>query len=341
MKHLLIILISILLLSSPVIGQSSKYESVSQCVLQTMKENKLTGNDMFKIVKEECERILGNGKVGISKSQENVLFISVNNNELKWNKSKNRNTVGKYDGQIGNNLPNGFGVLKLDNGIIYEGDWLNGKYHGKGELTLGSGKYKGDKYIGDFINGFKDGVGTYFHKNGSKYKGQWKKDKFHGTGIYIWIDGGRYEGEFKMGLKHGKGKEILSDKWKGDKYDGEYSFGLKSGKGTYRFKNGDIYVGEFKNDKRHGQGKYFYSKGGEYIGEFKDGKFHGQGTHVLKNGSKYVGEFKHDKPHGHGTFTYLDGRKIVGEFRNGKSWKTTLYKNGNFVGIFKNGVKQK
>ncbi len=53
MKHLLILL-SILLLSSPVIGQStSKYESVSQCVLQTMKERKLTGNEMFELVKEE------------------------------------------------------------------------------------------------------------------------------------------------------------------------------------------------------------------------------------------------------------------------------------------------
>ena len=234
-----------------------------------MKENKLTGNDMFKIVKEECERILGNGKVGISKSQENVLFISVKNNELKWNKSKNRNTVGKYDGQIGNNLPNGFGVLKLDNGIIYEGDWLNGKYHGKGELILGSGKYKGDKYIGDFINGFKDGVGTYFHKNGSKYKGQWKKDKFHGTGIYIWIDGGRYEGEFKMGLKHGKGKELLSGKWKGDKYDGEYSFGIKSGKGVYTYKNGYEYKGIWKKDKPWDIS--VYDNSGRITGKIKNG----------------------------------------------------------------------
>ena len=59
MKHLLIIL-SFLLLSSPLFGQSSsKYESVSQCVLQTMTEKKLTGNEMFEMVKEECERILG------------------------------------------------------------------------------------------------------------------------------------------------------------------------------------------------------------------------------------------------------------------------------------------
>jgi len=56
MKHLLILL-SILLLSSPVIGQStSKYESVNQCVLQTMMEMKLTGNKMFEMVKEECEK---------------------------------------------------------------------------------------------------------------------------------------------------------------------------------------------------------------------------------------------------------------------------------------------
>jgi len=58
-KHLLIIF-SILLLSSTVIGQSTpKYESVNQCVLQTMTEKKLTGNKMFEMVKEECERILG------------------------------------------------------------------------------------------------------------------------------------------------------------------------------------------------------------------------------------------------------------------------------------------
>jgi hypothetical protein len=53
----LLIIFSILLLSSPVIGQSSKYKSVSQCVLQTMTEKKLTGNKMFEMVKEECERI--------------------------------------------------------------------------------------------------------------------------------------------------------------------------------------------------------------------------------------------------------------------------------------------
>ena len=62
MRHILIILISLLLLSSPLFGQSSKYERVSQCVLQTMTEKKLTGNKMFKMAEEECERILGKVK---------------------------------------------------------------------------------------------------------------------------------------------------------------------------------------------------------------------------------------------------------------------------------------
>ena len=44
------------------VRNSDKYQSVSQCVLQTMIERKLTGNEMFKLVKEEYERILGKVK---------------------------------------------------------------------------------------------------------------------------------------------------------------------------------------------------------------------------------------------------------------------------------------
>ena len=76
MKHLLIIL-SIILLSSPLFGQSSKYESVSQCVLQTMKERELTGNEMFKMVKEECESILGKVKGKGKKRHKGGLFFLI------------------------------------------------------------------------------------------------------------------------------------------------------------------------------------------------------------------------------------------------------------------------
>ena len=65
---LIIFTLSLLLLTSLLFGQSSsKYESVSQCVLQTRTEKKLTGNEMFELVKEECERILGKVETGVGK----------------------------------------------------------------------------------------------------------------------------------------------------------------------------------------------------------------------------------------------------------------------------------
>ena len=81
MKNLFIIL-SILLLSSPVIGQSSKYESVSQCVLKTMEDRKLTGNKMFEMVKEECERILGNS-YNKEKKNKGVEKLKFNSQEVR------------------------------------------------------------------------------------------------------------------------------------------------------------------------------------------------------------------------------------------------------------------
>ena len=39
-----------------------------------MTEKKLTGNEMFEVVKEECERILGKVENEIDKKQEGVLY---------------------------------------------------------------------------------------------------------------------------------------------------------------------------------------------------------------------------------------------------------------------------
>ena len=100
MRHILIILISLLLLSSPVIGQSTpKYENVFQCTLQTMQENKLTGNDMFKMVKEECERILGNTnkpKIGQNEGKKNVvMYLGIRSGKVGWYEEKWEGLVSK------------------------------------------------------------------------------------------------------------------------------------------------------------------------------------------------------------------------------------------------------
>ncbi len=100
MKHLLIILISILLLSSPVIGKSSKYESVNQCVLQTMEERELTGNKMFEMVKVECEKHFKQ-----LKKRKGVLFFINRDRKLGWYKKGDRKKDGKYVGEIENRKP--------------------------------------------------------------------------------------------------------------------------------------------------------------------------------------------------------------------------------------------
>ena len=147
MKHLLII-ISILLLSSPIIGQSSKYESVSQCVLQRMEERKLTGNKMFEMVKEECERILGD-RENKGKKNKVVLFFINRDRKLGWYENGDSKKDGKYVGDIENRKPNGQGTHTYSNGEKYVGKWKDGmpwigiKYNKNGEIL---GKWTNGKF---------------------------------------------------------------------------------------------------------------------------------------------------------------------------------------------------
>ena len=131
MRHILIIL-SFLLLSSPVIGQSSKYESVSQCVIQTMKERELTGNKMFEMVKEECERILGKVETGVKKRQKGVLFFREGNSGFGWYEDGDEKKDRWYVGEIVNGEPNGQGIYTNPDGRKYVGKFKDGEYHGHG-----------------------------------------------------------------------------------------------------------------------------------------------------------------------------------------------------------------
>ena len=146
MKHLLIIL-SILLLSSTLFGQSSKYESVSQCVLQTMKERKLTGNEMFKMVQEECERILGKVKGKWKKRQKGVLFFINRDRIVGWYEDGDEEKDGKYFGEIKNRKPNGQGTHTYSNGERYVGKWKGGS------PWIGTKYSKNGKTLGKWVNG--------------------------------------------------------------------------------------------------------------------------------------------------------------------------------------------
>ena len=76
----------------------------------------------------------------------------------------------------------------------YEGEYRNGKYHGKGSIVYGNG----DQYEGNFQYGQRHGYGTYFYENGAKLAGTF----INGSPSY--------------------GSETFTGKWKDDLYVGNF-----------------------------------------------------------------------------------------------------------------------
>jgi hypothetical protein len=100
----------------------------------------------------------------------------------------------KFQGQFLNGLFHGKGVYNWANKKTYDGNWINGKMNGKGKFTYQDGSY----YEGEFVNGKKNGYGIYKWDNDKYYEGKWKNDKQNGYGVYydknkvikgFWIDG--------------------------------------------------------------------------------------------------------------------------------------------------------
>lgn len=90
--------------------------------------------------------------------------------------------IGKFTkGQWKNgSLKNG--KQTLPNGDVYEGQFSNDLYHGKGLLT----KKEGAIYDGEFEKGERHGSGTQiFGENKGQYVGNWKKNMYHGQGYLV------------------------------------------------------------------------------------------------------------------------------------------------------------
>jgi len=112
-----------------------------------MTEKKLTGNEMFELVKEECQRILG--KVGVKgkKRQKGVLYGRSVNGKWGWYGYGDEEKDGKYVGEIENRKPNGQGTHTYSNGEIYVGKWKGGS------PWIGTKYNKNGKILGKWVNG--------------------------------------------------------------------------------------------------------------------------------------------------------------------------------------------
>ncbi|MNE87643.1 MORN repeat protein [compost metagenome] len=59
----------------------------------------------------------------------------------------------------------------------YEGNWQDGKPHGKGKLMyLNVSNETCNYYEGDFVNGQREGYGVFYYADGSKYEGCWQNN---------------------------------------------------------------------------------------------------------------------------------------------------------------------
>ena len=169
-KHLLIIL-SILLLSSPVIGQETgvlyQYESSSGIQWKTF------GNEK---VQPKYEGEIKNGKMdGLG-----VLIYPYGGKSVvgEWKDGKEWNT--KHRNKDGKLIWN-FEMEK--NGLV--------------TITYPDG----DKYVGEFKDGGKNGQGTFTWSDGKKYVGEYKEDLMNGQGTISWSNREKFVGEWKDGKR--------------------------------------------------------------------------------------------------------------------------------------------
>ena len=145
MKHLLILL-SILLLSSPVIGQETgvlyKYETSSGLVWKSVGSEKL---------KPKYEGQVENGKPngqGTYTSPDGEKYVG------RWKDDK-RNGQGtftypdgrKYVGEFKSGERNGQGTETYPDGSKYIGEWRNG------DMWNGTSYYKNGNITGKYVNG--------------------------------------------------------------------------------------------------------------------------------------------------------------------------------------------
>ena len=174
---------------------------------------------------------------------------------------------GTYTGTIlvTEGLPHGQGTMDYQqSGRRYEGEWVTGQWHGRGQLW----NPNGDSYEGEFYLDARHGNGTYKWDNGDVYVGQFRQDKRHGTGEFRFHNGNVYRGEFCDGMFEGFGRYEFA----GGYYEGEWKEGCYDGSGELQNSNGGKYTGEFRQSVAHGFGMEVLPDGTKRRGVWVDGK---------------------------------------------------------------------
>ena len=257
---LLLIILSFLLLSSPLFGQETgvlyQYETSSGLVWKTFGDGKVQPKYKGEI---KNGKMNGLGVLTYPYDEKNIVGEWKNGKE--WN-TKHQNKDGKIIGKF----EDGEWILKW--GVLYFG-FRNGKvghYTEKWEGFENEDNRDFSKYEGEIKNGFPNGQGILTFPDGERYVGEYKDGERNGQGTYTWNDGGKYVGEYKDGLKNGQGTYTFLN---GDKYEGEWKEGEQDD-GTHTWSDGYKYVGSWKGGQMwNGRG---YDKNGNIKRKWVNGK---------------------------------------------------------------------
>jgi hypothetical protein len=165
-----------------------------------------------------------------------------------------------YEGEMLNNLRNGFGIYVYDNRFFrYEGEWRNGVKHGSGKLAMRDGSY----YEGDFKKGEICGKGYKFDKNKqTEYTGDFFYGEYHGKGVLRCKNQFTYDGDFFENMMHGYGE--LNELKQNHVYQGQFYRNLRHGQGLQKYNDNSTYTGDWIRGKRQGQGELVFSDGSIY-----------------------------------------------------------------------------
>lgn len=141
-----------------------------------------------------------------------------------------------YEGDFVVNKMSGHGKMTYNNGDVYDGNWANDSPNGIGTYTYDvshvlPGHYDRAKYEGNFVNGKFHGQGRMEYTHGEVYEGEWANDNMNGFGKKKFHDGSTYEGNLVNGIIHGQGTMIFQD---GSAYEGMWENPTKV-KGTHYY----------------------------------------------------------------------------------------------------------
>jgi hypothetical protein len=103
---------------------------------------------------------------------------------------------------------------------VYEGQFVDGVFHGQGRL-----KAPGYAYEGGFAFGMKNGHGKEVFASGEQYEGEFVRNARSGHGLLRMADESgvlTYDGSFKKGVFAGQGTLTIGE----ESFKGEFKHGL-------------------------------------------------------------------------------------------------------------------